>query len=124
MEKEEKKVLKQIIQKEGKVFLGLVHPHLYGPVRGINAVLLKPDLEEVATFIQSIRPGELCVKFHSSTFMACQMMILPNDLISECETPPSEFDSIDALVAHIEAKIGEADKNHKANPLHYRLGII
>jgi hypothetical protein len=66
----------------------------------------------------------LCVKFHSSTFMACQMMILPNDLISECETPPSEFNSIDALVAHIEAKIGEADKNHKANPLHYRLGII
>jgi len=115
--------LEKIFEQDGKIFIGMCHPNLYGPVRGMNAILTVCDAEGIDKFMGSERHYKMCQKIWEKTGMGAQMMVLPAELIQECETTPKEFSSLKELLDYLEGKIKKAVGVDK-DPFYYRLGII
>jgi len=121
-----KKQLIEFIKENNKVFLSLVHPDLYGPLRGVNGILNNPDAEELAEMLET--PGEsvqtdLIMKTHAKTFMATRILVLPLESIKEAEFNPGEFDTLEEVINHMDSVIDVAPDLEK-DPFYFRRGKI
>jgi len=116
-------MLQNIFNEDGKFFIGVCHQNFYGPARGVNAILTKCEPDKIDDFMLSDRHQDICKRFWEKTGMASQVMILPAELIEECETPPQEFSELEDLLDHLEKQV-DAAVDMGTDPYYYRLGII
>jgi hypothetical protein len=107
----------------GKVFLGFVHPTLYGPVRNLNFILEGPNPEYLDKWL---RDGEkkIIVDVWKETMMATQVMVLPWEMSLTCEINPPTFKSIKEAEAYIRKKLSDNKEKNSEDPFFYRRGTI
>ena len=132
---------------EGKLFLGLVH-YLYGPLRGLNVLIENPDIESVLDAIDSqsnsilvegtlsgISPHamsestpknivELNYKVWSRIGLPSQFVILSNEILKDCENPPSTYNSIEEVIKGLDQTLISTSGLQKDDPFFFRKGII
>ena len=113
--------LQNLIKKEGKVLIAMVHPALYGPLRGLNFILENPDAKSLDSYLAS---GCESISRHTweKTMMAVKPMILPNELISQMETPPIKVKTLKEGEAHIKKIL--AQHTMEKDAFYFRLGIL
>lgn len=146
--KEAAKEIQRIIESnEGKLCLGLVH-YMYGPLRGLNVLIKDPDIESVLDAIDSqadsllvegtlsgISPDEMSksipnnivelnYKVWSHTGLQTQFIILPNELLDECENHPTTYNSIDEAIKGLNQTLELTSGLQKEDPFFFRRGII
>ena len=132
---------------EGKLFLGLVH-YLYGPLRCLNVLIENPDIESVLDAIESqsnsilvegtlsgISPHamsestpknivELNYKVWSRIGLPSQFVILSNEILKDCENPPSTYNSIEEVIKGLDQTLISTSGLQKDDPFFFRKGII
>jgi hypothetical protein len=132
---------------EGKLFLGLVH-YLYGPLRGLNVLIENPDIESVLDAIESqsnsilvegtlsgISPHamsestpknivELNYKVWSRIGLPTQFVILSDEILKDCENPPSTYNSIEEVIKGLDQTLISTSCLQKDDPFFFRKGII
>lgn len=113
--------LQNVINKEGFVFIGMVHPAVYGPLRGLNFIIKNPDAKELDLYLKS---GCESIATHvwSKTMMAVRPMLLPKDLIPQAETKVVEVRTIKDGEAHIRKIL--AQHPFEKDQFYFRRGII
>jgi hypothetical protein len=113
---------KEIKERNGKVFLGFVHPTLYGPLRNLNFVLETSDPISLDKYI--INPTKDIVSdIWKETMLATQLMVLPWEMIKDCEIKPQTFSSIKDSESYIRKKLKD-NKPKDTDLFYYRLGKI
>jgi hypothetical protein len=114
------KQLEEAINKDGRLLIAMVHPNLYGPLRGLNFILKNPKAKEIDEYLLN---G--CEKISTftwgKTMMAVRPMVLPLELLSKLETPAIEVNTLAEGEAHIR-KILESSV--AADPWYFRMGIL
>jgi len=107
----------------GKVFLGFVHPTLYGPVRNLNFILEGPNLEYLDKYL---RDGEkkIVVDVWKETMMSTQLMVLPWEMSLTCEVNPPTFKTIKESEVYIRKKLADNKQKNIDDPFFYRKGTI
>lgn len=113
--------LQNVISKEGFVFIGMVHPALYGPLRGLNFILRNPDAKELDLYLKS-GCEDISTHAWSKTMMAVRPMLLPKDLISQAETKVVEVRTIKEGEAHIRKILAQHPFDN--DQFYFRRGII
>ena len=132
---------------EGKLFLGLVH-YLYGPLRGLNILIENPDIESVLDAIESqsnsilvedtlsgISPHEMSkstpknivelnYKVWSRIGLPSQFVILSDEILKDCENPPSTYNSIEEVIKGLDQTLILTSGLQKDDPFFFRKGII
>lgn len=129
----------------GKIFMGMVH-HMYGPLRGLNFILDKPNVEEVLSALDSQSEGmeledqiklaedvktrspknvvELCFKIWVETALSPRLMVLPFDMSEQAENPPNVVSSITDGVREVSAVLKMTSSLQAQDAFFYRTGII
>ena len=123
MNQEEKEMIGQledVIKENGTVLIAMVHPHIYGPLRGLNFILKNPS-PKVVNYYMMAGCESISTFTWEKTMMAVRPMVLPHEMISDMETPPIEVNSIKEGEDHIR-KILESSV--AADPWYFRMGII
>ena len=142
-----KEIQRILENNEGKLFLGLVH-YLYGPLRGLNALIENPDIESVLDAIESqsnsilvegtlsgISPHamsestpknivELNYKVWSRIGLPTQLVILSDEIVKDCENPPSTYNSIEEVIKGLDQTLISTSGLQKDDPFFFRKGII
>ena len=113
--------LQNAINKEGFVFIGMVHPAVYGPLRGLNFIIVNPDAKELDLYLKS-GCEDISTHVWSKTMMAARPMLLPKDLISQAETKVVEVKTIKEGEAHIINIL--AQHPFEKDQFYFRRGII
>lgn len=147
---EERKQAAEAIQEmvndnDGKIFMGMVH-HMYGPLRGLNFILDKPNIEEVLStmdsqvlemdvedqmkLVESVKTREpnnaveLCFKIWAETALSPRLMILPFDMVEQAENPPNVVNNIEGGIKEIYQNLKMTSALQEKDPFFYRTGII
>jgi hypothetical protein len=108
---------------KGKVFLGFVHPTLYGPVRNLNFILENPNPEFLDKYLTDPRK-DIVMDVWKSTMMATQLMVLPWEMSLTCEINPPTFKSIKESEIYIRKMLKENHQKNIDDPFFYRKGSI
>jgi len=115
-----KKVLEVL---EGKVFLGFVHPQLYGPVRNLNFILEGPNPEFLDKYLTNPQK-DIVIDVWKETMMATQLMVLPWEMSLTCEINPPTFKTIKESEIYIRKKLADNKQKNINDPFFYRKGTI
>jgi hypothetical protein len=107
----------------GKVFLGFVHPTLYGPVRNLNFILEGPNPEFLDKYLTNPQK-DIVVDVWKETQMATQLMVLPWEMSLTCEINPPTFKTIKESEIYIRKKLADNKQNNLNDPFFYRKGTI
>jgi hypothetical protein len=113
---------KEIKEKNGKVFLGFVHPTLYGPLRNLNFILETSDPISLDKYITN-PTKDIVSDIWKETMLATQLMVLPWEMIKDCEIKPQTFSSIKDSESYIRKKLRD-NKPKDTDLFYYRLGKI
>ena len=108
---------------EGKVFLGFVHPTLYGPVRNLNFILEGPNPEFLDKYLTDPQK-DIVVDVWKETMMATQLMVLPWEMSLTCEINPPTFKTIKESEIYIRKKLADNKQKNINDPFFYRKGTI
>lgn len=118
---EQFQTLEKTIKKESNILIAIVHPSVYGPLRGLNFLLKSPDAKVTESYFLSGCEG-ISTYVWEKTGMAVRPMLMPNEMISLLETPPVEVDTIEDGEKHIKNVL---DKHTLGDdPFYFRLGIL
>jgi hypothetical protein len=123
MSKELDYLRKEIQNLGGKVFIGFVHPTLYGPVRNLNFILENPNPEYLDKWLTQ-QEKRITVDVWKETMMATQAMVLPWEMSLTCEITPPTFGSIKEAEAYIRQKLEDNKQKNLDDPFFYRKGTI
>jgi len=107
----------------GKVFLGFVHPTLYGPVRNLNFILEGPNPEFLDKYLTNPQK-DIVVDVWKETMMATQLMVLPWEMSLTCEINPPTFKTIKESEIYIRKKLADNKQKNINDPFFYRKGTI
>jgi len=107
----------------GKVFLGFVHPTLYGPVRNLNFILEGPNPEFLDKYLTDPQK-DIVVDVWKETMMATQLMVLPWEMSLTCEINPPTFKTIKESEIYIRKKLADNKQKNINDPFFYRKGTI
>jgi len=107
----------------GKVFLGFVHPTLYGPVRNLNFILEGPNPEFLDKYLTNPQK-DIVVDVWKETQMATQLMVLPWEMSLTCEINPPTFKTIKESEIYIRKKLADNKQKNLNDPFFYRKGSI
>lgn len=111
------------IKKDGKVFIGFIH-QFYGPLRSLNFIITDPNPEYVVEYIETQKRWEsIVVAIWEKTGLATTPMVLPWDMLKECEEPPLTFNTFKMAEAHLKSKM-QSNPGLDKDPYFYRLGKI
>jgi hypothetical protein len=107
----------------GKVFLGFVHPTLYGPVRNLNFILEGPNPEYLDKYL---RDGQkkILIDVWKETMMATHVMVLPWEMSLTCEINPPSFKTLKEAEVYIRKKLEDNKQKNIDDPFFYRKGTI
>jgi hypothetical protein len=124
MNQEEKEMIGQLenmIKEKGTVLIAMVHPHVYGPLRGLNFILQNPSPKVINHYMME---GCESISTHTwkETGMAARPMVLPHEMISDMETPPIKVNSIREGEDHIKKII--AKHTLEKDPWYFRMGVL
>lgn len=130
---------------EGKIFMGMVH-QMYGPLRGLNFILDKPNVEEVLSVLDSQNQGmeledqmklaeevktrtpnnviELCFKIWVETALSPRLMVLPFDMVDQAENPPSVVGDVQSGILEVSNVLKMTSNLQAQDAFFYRTGII
>ena len=108
---------------KGKIFLGFVHPTLYGPVRNLNFILENPNPEFLDKYLTDPQK-DIVMDVWKSTMMATQLMVLPWEMSLTCEINPPTFKSIKESEIYIRKMLKENHQKNIDDPFFYRKGSI
>lgn len=113
------KELDEIIKRDGKVLIYMVHESLYGPIRGLHFVLKNPNSKLLDTYLK--KENEISIKVWKKLMLATKPMIIPISEIPNLETPPTEFSNLEDgeefIIKKVNSKLYE-------DPWYYRVGIV
>lgn len=120
-------LLQELDKHEGRVLVGLVHESLYGPAKGMFAVIKPNNPTQLHAYLNSpakdfSRQEDVVVKFWEKTQMATRMMILPFEWVKELNLEVPEFESVKEFNTYMLQKVKEAPGME--NPWYFRLGEI
>ena len=118
---EEFRQLEEAIKKEGHLFIAMVHPALYGPLRGLNFILKNPKVKELDSYL-STGCEDISTHVWAKTQMAVRPMVLPKEMMNELETPAIGFNTIKEGEDHIRKIVSEHPMEKDA--FYFRLGIL
>ena len=107
----------------GKVFLGFVHPQLYGPVRNLNFILEGPNPEFLDKYLTDPQK-DIVIDVWKETMMATQLMVLPWEMSLTCEINPPTFKTIKESEIYIRKKLADNKQKNINDPFFYRKGTI
>jgi hypothetical protein len=107
----------------GKVFLGFVHPTLYGPVRNLNFILENPNPEFLDKYLTDPKK-DIVIDIWKETQMATQLMVLPWEMSLTCEINPPTFKTIKESEVYIRKKLADNKQKNLNDPFFYRKGSI
>jgi hypothetical protein len=107
----------------GKVFLGFVHPTLYGPVRNLNFILEGPNPEFLDKYLTNPQK-DIVIDVWKETMMATQLMVLPWEMSLTCEINPPTFKTIKESEIYIRKKLADNKQKNINDPFFYRKGTI
>jgi hypothetical protein len=107
----------------GKVFLGFVHPTLYGPVRNLNFILEGPNPEFLDKYLTDPQK-DIVIDVWKETMMATQLMVLPWEMSLTCEINPPTFKTIKESEIYIRKKLADNKQKNINDPFFYRKGTI
>ena len=136
---------KMINENDGKLFMGMVH-HVYGPLRGLNFILDKPNIEEVldvmdsqevemtmedqVKFIEEIKSRDpknsldLKLKIWTETGLSPRLMILPFELADQAENYPTVVKDIVGGINEVNNILKFTAPLQAKDAFFYRQGII
>lgn len=120
-------LLQELDKHEGRVLVGLVHESLYGPAKGMFAVIKPNNPTQLHAYLNSpaqdfSRQEDVVVKFWEKTQMATRMMILPFEWVQELNLEVPEFESVKEFNTYMLQKVKEAPGME--NPWYFRKGEI
>jgi hypothetical protein len=107
----------------GKVFLGFVHPTIYGPVRNLNFILEGPNPEFLDKYLTDPQK-DIVIDVWKETMMATQLMVLPWEMSLTCEVNPPTFKTIKESEVYIRKKLADNKQKNIDDPFFYRKGTI
>ena len=136
---------KMINENDGKLFMGMVH-HVYGPLRGLNFILDKPNIEEVldamdsqevemtledqVKFTEEIKNRDpknaldLKLKIWTETGLSPMLMILPFELADQAENYPTVVNNIVGGINEVTNSLKFTAPLQSKDAFFYRRGII
>ena len=136
---------KMINENDGKLFMGMVH-HVYGPLRGLNFILDKPNIEEVldamdsqevemsiedqAKLADEIKKRDpknsldLKLKIWTETGLSPRLMILPFDLTDQAENYPTVVNNRVGGINEVSNVLKFTAPLQSKDAFFYRQGII
>ena len=120
-------LIQELDKHEGRVLVGLVHESLYGPAKGMFAVIKPNNPTQLHAYLNSpakdfSRQEDVVVKFWEKTQMATRMMILPFEWVQELILEVPEFESVKEFNTYMLQKVKEAPGME--NPWYFRVGDI
>lgn len=140
-----KAIKKMLSESNNKMFMGMVH-HVYGPLRGLNYVLVEPNVEEVLDCLDEQSLGleladqmqivadlesrspvnvvETAIKIWKETGLAVHLLILPYEIVVDAENPPIEVESIEEGRKQILQNLALTAPLHSKDIFFFRRGII
>ena len=111
---------KLIKNNNGEVIIYIVHPTIYGPIRGLHFILTNPTPEKLNDYLQN--PTEsFCKILHSDLGLVVTPMVSGTFKVEEFEETPRKFNNIESAEEYILAKVKTAPYK---DPFYYRKGII
>jgi hypothetical protein len=138
-------IKKMIAESDNKIFMGMIH-HVYGPLRGLNYILLNPNVEEILDCLDEQAVGvelnaqmelikkveksepeniiETGIKVWSKTGMAVQLMILPYEMVEQAENAPTEVKSLAEGRKEILRNLSFTAPLQEKDPFFFRVGIV
>lgn len=138
-------IKKMIAESGNKIFMGMIH-HVYGPIRGLNYILVNPDVEEILDCLDEQGEGvelddqmklikkveksepeniiETGIKVWTKTGMAVQLMILPYELVEQAENYPTEVNTLKEGRTEILRNLSLTAPLQEKDPFFFRVGII
>ena len=115
--------LVNVIKKDGKVFVGFVH-EFYGPLRSLNFIVTDPNPEYVAEYIETQKKWEsIVIEIWENCRLATVPMILPWEMIDQCEESPKSFNTFKMAEIHIREKL-KSNPDVTKDPFFYRRGKL
>jgi hypothetical protein len=136
---------KMINENDGKLLMGMVH-HVYGPLRGLNFILDKPNIEEVldamdsqevemsiedqVKLIEEIKKREpknsidLKIKIWNETGLSPRLMVLPFELADQAENYPTVVKDIVGGIKEVTNVLKFTAPLQAQDTFFYRKGII
>ena len=115
--------LADLIKKDGKVFVGFIHG-FYGPLRSLNFIVKDPNPEYVAEYLDTQEKWvSIATEIWEKCGLATTPMILPWDMLDQCEKPPQTFNTFKMAEIHIRELL-QKNPGLKEDPYFYRLGKI
>lgn len=111
--------LEQIISRDGKVLIYMVHESLYGPIRGLHFVLKNPNPKLLDSYLR--KENEISLIVWKKLMLATKPMIIPISEIPNLETKPLEFNNLEDGEEFIAKKV--KSKLYE-DVWYYRLGIV
>jgi len=136
---------KMINENDGKLFMGMVH-HVYGPLRGLNFILDKPNIEEVLDAMDSQEVEmsiedqaklsdeikkrdpknslDLKLKIWNETGLSPRLMVLPFNLTDQAENYPTVVNNIVGGINEVTNALKFTAPLQSNDAFFYRRGII
>ena len=120
-------LLLELNRNKGKVLVGLVHEALYGPAKGMFAVIKPNNPTQLHAYLndfahKQVKQKEVVEKFWQKTQMATRMMVLPFQWIQELGLDVPEFESVTEFNAYMLGKVKTAPGME--DPWYFRKGEI
>ena len=138
--------IEKMVEESGnKIFMGMTH-HVYGPLRGLNYILVNPNIEEILDCLDEQSKGvelddqmeiiekvktsepktniETAIKIWTKTGMAVQLMILPYEMVEQAENYPNEVNSLEEGRKEILRNLSFTAPLQEEDPFFFRTGII
>ena len=138
-------IKKMIAESDNKIFMGMIH-HVYGPLRGLNYILVNPNVEEILDCLDEQAVGvelddqmkliekvkstepenivETGIKVWTKTGMAVQLMILPYEMVEQAENSPTEVKSLSEGRKEILRNLSFTAPLQEKDPFFFRVGIV
>jgi len=138
-------IKKMVAESGNKIFMGMTH-HIYGPLRGLNYILVNPNIEEILDCLDEQAGGvelddqmkiiekvkttepktniETAIKIWTKTGMAVQLMILPYEMVEQAENAPTEVNSLEEGRKEILRNLSFTASLQEKDPFFFRVGIV
>ena len=123
----------------------MIH-QVYGPLRGLNYILVNPNIEEILDCLDEQSVGvelddqmkliekvksaepeniiETGIKVWTKTGMAVQLMILPYEMVEQAENAPNEVKSLAEGRKEILRNLSFTAPLQEKDPFFFRVGIV
>jgi hypothetical protein len=138
-------IKKMIAASDNKIFMGMIH-QVYGPLRGLNYILVNPNVDEILDCLDEQSVGvelddqmkliekvktnepknniETAIKIWTKTGMAVQLMILPYEMVEQAENSPTEVKSLEDGRKEILRNLSFTAPLQEKDPFFFRVGIV